>query len=507
MPVQSPSRTKRPGATGSQARRRRIIASVLFFLVLQAAAILLVELILFWAGLGEEEIFRIDPVLGTRHMTSKRVTWRSEGFARSYLDADGMREPGLTIAGKPGTYRIALLGDSMVEGLQVPVEKSFGKILERRLNETNTRYYSREGNRRNIEVLNFGTSGYSTVQEYLQLKVQVLKYKPDLVLLLYDSRDMFENWSPVDEVITNVRPYALHLPGAELVVDSYPVRRWLRSPRARLLTASDWLRTNSRIWGLISQAELDWSLHNPCYRMVAGFLTRPKKAFRELGGQLDACRRGIVAWLTAGGPSFRVQFFEDKAVPPATGINPSLAGTTYGEESLKRQFVSVAANRALKENADALEKAQGRSESSGKQNYIDLMVRTEGSLLEEMDKTCRQHKAGFAVAFLPVRAALCPAAGMETSFYDIDYEKEINLVSQVCRSKGIPCFSIEQAAAGLPQRLRRNLYYEMHLTPAGHAFIAGTLRRYVSRLTGFTQDSVPGKASSANQFSLAGRSP
>ena len=43
-----------------------------------------------------------------------------------------MREPNLTIAKPVGTYRIAVLGDSMVEGLQVPIEETFGQKFSRR---------------------------------------------------------------------------------------------------------------------------------------------------------------------------------------------------------------------------------------------------------------------------------------------------------------------------------------------------------------------------------------
>ena len=175
-------------------------------------------------------------------MTNKRITWHTEGYAQSYFDSNGMREPELTISKPPNTYRVALLGDSMVEGLQVPIEKTFGQILSNRLSHSGAPQ---------IQILNFGTSGYSTVQEYLQLKKLVFKYKPDLVLLGYNNRNMFENWAPPDQVLTNVRPLAIHLPGGKLIVSNVPVLDWMRSPRAKFLMQIDWFREHSRIWGLI----------------------------------------------------------------------------------------------------------------------------------------------------------------------------------------------------------------------------------------------------------------
>src|SRR4030095_15927244 len=78
------------------------LTRVLVLVLWQVIAILVAELFLFFVGLGEEEIFKFDPELGTKHMTNKRVTWRSEGYAQFYLNDDGMREPGLTIAKPPG---------------------------------------------------------------------------------------------------------------------------------------------------------------------------------------------------------------------------------------------------------------------------------------------------------------------------------------------------------------------------------------------------------------------
>ncbi len=196
---------------------------------------------LYWTGLGEQDIYKLDRVIGFKHFPDKRVTWRSEGYSQSYFDSDGMREPGLTIAKPAGVYRVALLGDSMVEGLQVPIDQTFGKLIEPKLSKDTGR---------NVQVINFANSGYSTVQEYLQLKDKVFKYKPDLVVLGYMSRDMFENWSPPDATLTNVRPVAVHLPGHELVVTvrrckhgcAHPERNSFETSSGCVITAAfgDW---------------------------------------------------------------------------------------------------------------------------------------------------------------------------------------------------------------------------------------------------------------------------
>lgn len=86
------------------------------------------------------------------------------------------------------TVRIALLGNSWTEALQVPIEKSYGAVLAREL--TARGCFSGE----NVEVLNFGVAGYATAQELLLLQQEVWKYHPDLVILaLYTARDIANN--------------------------------------------------------------------------------------------------------------------------------------------------------------------------------------------------------------------------------------------------------------------------------------------------------------------------
>jgi len=455
------------------------------YLVWQVIAVLFVELVLFSAGLGEEEIFKLDPELGSKHMTNKRITWRSEGYAQSYLDADGMREPGLTVAKPANTYRVALLGDSMVEGLQVPIEDTFGQILSRQL--------SQPGGRQ-VQVLNFGMSGYSTAQEYLQLKKAVLKYQPDLVLLCYNSRDIFENWSPADQVITNVRPYALHLPGGRLVVGNDTVLAWLKSPRARLLRQVDWLRQNSRIWGIISGLELEMSFRNPVYRAVIGFLTRPKKAIREL---FAALKPG-----DASKPAFQIRTFESTASPPAAGSGAQTSGNARtgapvvsdkvlsgavavkpenGRPAVRPQLISAAPNAVL-ERSPIAQSAAGQPD--GRKTYIELITRTLSSLIDEMRRESRQAGCSFAIATLPVRAALCPAPGMDTAFFNIDYPQEIEMLSQICRDRHIPLIDCQKVAERLSPRKRKALFYTMHLTRAGHQFLADCLCGYLQRQIG-----------------------
>ncbi len=98
------------------------------------------------------------------------------------VNAVGARGPEVAIPKRDGTFRILLLGDSSAFGSGVREEDSFGTLLERALNE--------RGDGLRYEVLNFGTSGYNTVQERNLLEMKGPRLEPDLVLVAFFSNDI-----------------------------------------------------------------------------------------------------------------------------------------------------------------------------------------------------------------------------------------------------------------------------------------------------------------------------
>lgn len=86
-----------------------------------------------------------------------------------------------------GIYRILIIGDSFVENLQVPLEHSFFKQIEKSLNE---KY-------KKIEVITMGRGNTGTAQQLLILKNYGLIYQPGLVIHLFFSGNDVKNNSPV----------------------------------------------------------------------------------------------------------------------------------------------------------------------------------------------------------------------------------------------------------------------------------------------------------------------
>ena len=120
---------------------------------------------------------------GTFHGATLRTN--SAGFA------DKERQP----VKSKGTYRIAVIGDSIAFGWGVNPDDRYSNLLEDFLNETSTSGVI-------FEVLNFGVPGYNTVMETELLKEKVLAYQPDALILGYCA----DNDTSLPNFISKPRP-------------------------------------------------------------------------------------------------------------------------------------------------------------------------------------------------------------------------------------------------------------------------------------------------------------
>lgn len=100
-----------------------------------------------------------------------------EGESYVRINRDGFRGPNFTTQKPPDTIRIAVLGDSYVEAIQVAEDKTFVDVIQRKLKDCPLL----KG--KHIQVMNFGVDGYGTAQELITLKRKVWAYHPDIVVL------------------------------------------------------------------------------------------------------------------------------------------------------------------------------------------------------------------------------------------------------------------------------------------------------------------------------------
>ena len=104
-----------------------------------------------------------------------------------HINAEGFRDHQtyLDRAKPPETKRILLLGDSFTYGEGVPYEATWGRTLERYLNQGEEK----------VEIVKAGIPAYDTRTCYLLLKELAAQYQPDMVLLGFLPNDLFTNQS------------------------------------------------------------------------------------------------------------------------------------------------------------------------------------------------------------------------------------------------------------------------------------------------------------------------
>ena len=179
--------------------------------------------------------------------------WRG-GEAQVYvrINSDGLRDREHTRAKPPGAYRIVVLGDSCAEAVQVPLEKTFWAILEQKLR------HSGKLATQEVEVINFGVSGYGTAQELITLRRHAWNYQPDLVLLaIMTGNDIRNNSRALDG--TAFRPYFVFEQGKLVLDDSFRSSFSFRLRHSWIANAWYKLVAHSRVFQLINEAKGRWA--------------------------------------------------------------------------------------------------------------------------------------------------------------------------------------------------------------------------------------------------------
>ncbi len=122
-----------------------------------------------------------NPILGYELRAGFRGSPNSSRIF-SYINADGQRDKERKITKQAQVKRVIILGDSVVAGQGLAD-----------LNDTISRRLEDRFGGQNVEVLNFGVSGYCTRGEVELLKIKGLKYQPDVVVIIFVENDFIES--------------------------------------------------------------------------------------------------------------------------------------------------------------------------------------------------------------------------------------------------------------------------------------------------------------------------
>ncbi len=162
-------------------------------------------------------IYRIDDVYLHRLIPNARKTFthdQANGNARVEVKINslGFRDVEFSIAPAAGKKRIVVYGDSFIEAEFTPLERSFTKRLEHRLNA------GREGS---FEVVNAGVVAYGPDQISLRVNAETDELKPSLVVVAVFAGNDF------GDLLRN-KIYRLN-PDGELFRNAYTISPALRN--------------------------------------------------------------------------------------------------------------------------------------------------------------------------------------------------------------------------------------------------------------------------------------
>ncbi|MGI9107796.1 MAG: SGNH/GDSL hydrolase family protein [Pyrinomonadaceae bacterium] len=254
-----------------------------FALLLAAllCGLLIAETALRFVGFSYPVFYTIDTVRGYALEAGVSGWYRKEGTAFVRINSDGLRDREHTKAKPANTFRIALIGDSYAEALQVPLEDAFWVRMEGRL-QTCAALAGK-----NLEIINFGVSGYSTAQELLTLREKAWDYAPDLILLaMTTNNDITDNLRAFKK--TDQIPYFVYRDGRLTLDNSFRESLTFRLRNSAPGRAAEWIRDHLRVIQAFHQAHYALKNYLAARKMPA--LIQPVHAAQTTNSQAGNAR-------------------------------------------------------------------------------------------------------------------------------------------------------------------------------------------------------------------------
>lgn len=240
--------TNQSSVSQSWSRRKRLAVKLSLIFASLFVGLLIAEVALRIVGYTFPTFYTTDDARGYALQPNMRGWYRKEGASYVRINSEGLRDREHAKQKPPHTFRIAVLGDSYAEALQVPSEAAFWHVLETRLRACP----ALDG--RDVEVINFGVSGYGTAQELITLRQKVWDYSPDLVLLaVTTNNDITDNSRALKK--TDEIPYFVYRDGKLTLDDSFRNARSFRLRSSALTRLGAWIRDSSRVIQALHQAQ------------------------------------------------------------------------------------------------------------------------------------------------------------------------------------------------------------------------------------------------------------
>lgn len=206
-------------------------------------AVLVLEIGLRLAKISFPNFYQPDASIGIALKPRAEGWWYRENKNYVKINSRGLRDSEHSIQKPDGVFRIAVLGNSFCEALQVPLEKTFWRVVEQDLNE----HCKAE---RRIQVLNFGMSNLGTGQALLLLRERVWEFQPDaIVLTILTTTDIIWNTRALRGDASY--PYFVANNGSLELDDSFRRHATFLHATKSPARFNRWLLAHSHIWQVI----------------------------------------------------------------------------------------------------------------------------------------------------------------------------------------------------------------------------------------------------------------
>lgn len=222
-------------------RARRLFLKLTLILVGLLFGIAIAEIALRVAGYSFPLFYTPDASRGYALLPGSEGDFRLEG-SHSYvrINSQGLHDIEHTFAKPENTIRIAIIGDSYAEAMHAGLDHAFWAVLQAKLKECNA------FGGKNVEVINFGVSGYGTAQELITLREQAWKYSSDIVILaVTTSNDVTDNSRLLKQ--TGDIPYFVFQNNRLTLDDSFKNSKSIIGSNSTLNRFGRWLRVHLRV--------------------------------------------------------------------------------------------------------------------------------------------------------------------------------------------------------------------------------------------------------------------
>jgi lysophospholipase L1-like esterase len=196
--------------------RRIDCASLILCIISVSVSVLLAEAIMRWNMFGADA-WSYSKMKSLRHIGKAEllqvskyqdILWELQPELNKLYklkpfntNSEGLRDKEYSKQTPPGTFRIAVIGDSFTMGEGVEVESTYPTLLEDRFNA--------EGQPPAYEFVNFAVAGYSLPQYIATIKHKARAYQPDLILIGFCAAN--DSKKPNMEAFN--KPYHVPSPG------------------------------------------------------------------------------------------------------------------------------------------------------------------------------------------------------------------------------------------------------------------------------------------------------